>query len=136
MGWREWVALPDLGVDRIKVKVDTGARSSSLHAFDLEDFTRKGEGWVRFKVHPIQHSSRGTVEVEAAVLERRSVRSSSGHEAMRPVIATAVELGGERWTIELTLTRRDAMGFRMLLGRQAVRGRCLVDPGRSFLTEA
>lgn len=136
MGWREWVALPDLGVGRIKVKVDTGARSSSLHAFDLEHFDRDGEGWVRFKVHPVQRSSRETVEVEAAVIERRSVKSSSGHEALRPVIATDVELGGERWTIELTLTRRDAMGFRMLLGRQAVRGRCLVDPGGSFLAEA
>jgi hypothetical protein len=133
LGWREWLTLPDLGIDRIKAKVDTGARSSSLHAYDVRRFERKGTSWIRFKVHPIQDDSRTTVEAEAPLVEMRKVRSSSGVQTLRPVIHTQVELGGDRWEIELTLVRRDMMGFRMLLGRQAVRRRYLVDPGRSFL---
>lgn len=134
LGWREWVSLPDLGIDRVKAKVDTGARSSSLHAFDMRPFEDGGVPMLRFKVHPAQKDSRTTVECRARVLDRRDVRSSSGRSSLRWVIETEVELGGRRWPIELTLTRRDAMGFRMLLGRQAVRGRFVVDPGRSFLT--
>jgi len=134
LGWREWVALPELGVGAIKAKLDTGARTSSLHAFRLKRFTRDGEAMVRFEVHPVQRSTQGTRTVEALVVEERSVRSSSGQEERRPVIVTDLELGGERWPIELTLTRRDAMGFRMLLGRQALRKRAVVDPGRSFVT--
>lgn len=135
IGWREWIALPDLGIDRIKVKVDTGARSSSLHAYDIERFEEDGTPMVRFRVHPVQRDSRTTVRARAELLDRRSVRSSSGAETLRPVIRTHVLFRERRWPIELTLTRRDEMGFRMLLGRQAVRGRFLVDPGRSFLGE-
>lgn len=132
IGWREWIALPDLGVEAIKVKVDTGARSSSLHAFDVETFERDGEEWVRFQVHPIQRNDDVIVKTEARILEYRSVRSSSGKASMRPVIITRVRWMEKSWPIELTLARRDKMGFRMLLGRQAIRGTLLVDPGKSY----
>lgn len=122
-------------MDRIKVKVDTGARSSSLHAFEIERFRRKGTSMVRFAIHPIQRTTRGTVRAEAEVVDQRKVKTSSGVESLRWVIATEVELMGRRWPIEVTLTRRDTMGFRMLLGRQAIRGHFVVDPGRSFLGE-
>ncbi len=132
IGWREWVALPDLGIRRIKVKVDTGARSSALHAYDLHEFKRRSQKWIRFKVHPLQRNSRKVCTSEARVLEYRSVRSSSGRAAMRPVIITNLELLGLSWPVELTLANRDAMGFRMLLGREAVRRRFLVDSGKSY----
>ena len=133
VGWREWLALPELGIERIKAKVDTGARSSSLHAYDFRRFERKGVAMLRFKVHPLQDDSRTTVDAEAELVDMRKVRSSSGTQTLRPVIHTDVELAGVRWEIEVTLVRRDLMGFRMLLGRQAVRRRFLVDPGGSFL---
>ncbi len=117
----------------MKAKVDTGARSSSLHAFDLETIERCGATWVRFRVHPIQRDSRATVHSEALLRERRWVRNSGGKQQLRPVVVTTASLLGRRWPIELTLTNRDEMGFRMLLGRQAVRRRFVVDPGRSFL---
>jgi len=132
IGWREWIELPDLGIKMIKVKVDTGARSSSLHAFNQRIFERDGEKWVRFEVHPVQRKCDETVEVEAKVVEFRSVRSSSGRSAMRPVIIANVMLLGITWPVELTLARRDEMGFRMLLGRQAFRGRFLVNAGKSY----
>lgn len=133
VGWREWVSLPDLGVDRIKAKIDTGARTSSLHAFDLERYTVDGREMVRFEAHPLQRDTSLRIPVEAELVDRRSVRSSTGDETVRPVIETHVTLLGQRWPIELSLIRRDLMGFRMLLGRQAIRGRFVVDPGRSFL---
>jgi len=132
IGWREYVGLPGLGIKSIKVKVDSGARSSSLHAVDLRSFDRNGVQWVHFKVHPFQRSRGEVVEVEAEVLEFRSVRSSSGVARLRPVIVTDVELLGTVWPVELTLASRDNMGFRMLLGREAFRGRFLVDGGTSY----
>ena len=132
IGWREWVGLPDLGIKSIKVKVDTGARSSSLHAYDVEIFARDGVQWVRFKVHPVQRRTDLEVGAEARVLDFRSVRSSSGKASLRPVIVTRVELRGVTWPVELTLANRDEMGFRMLLGRQAFRHRFLVDGGKSY----
>ena len=132
LGWREWAALPELGVESIKAKLDTGARTSSLHAFDLEHFVEGGERKVRFEVHPRQRSARDAITVEAEVVDERWVKNSGGHRELRPVIETLVRLGTEEWPIELTLTRRDEMGFRMLLGRQALRGRVAVDSGRSF----
>ncbi|MFQ4135624.1 ATP-dependent zinc protease [Nodosilinea sp. PGN35] len=133
IGWREWVALPTLGVAAVKAKIDTGARSSTLHAFSVERFEQAGRAMVRFQAHPIQRNDDYTVTAEAALLEERMVRNSGGQAEMRPVIETLVQLGSAVWAIELTLTNRDEMGFRMLLGRQAVRRRYLVDPGRSFL---
>jgi hypothetical protein len=132
IGWREWVALPDFGVKAIKVKVDTGAKSSSLHAFGLQEFQRDGEPWVRFQIQPIQRKRNKTDIIEAKVLEYRHVRSSSGKATLRPVIVTNLELLGVTWTVELTLARRTKMGFRMLLGRDSFRGRFLVDAGKSY----
>ncbi|MBX3438127.1 MAG: ATP-dependent zinc protease [Planctomycetaceae bacterium] len=133
IGWREWCVLPDLGVPGVKAKIDTGARSSCLHAFDVETVRRRGQRFVRFKVHPLQRNDGYMIAAEAEVLEIRSIRSSNGEVTDRPVIVTHVELMGERWPIELTLANRDAMGFRMLLGREALRRRFLVEPGRSYL---
>lgn len=132
IGWREWVRIPDLGIKIIKAKVDTGARSSSLHAFGLREFERDGERWVRFNVHPVQRKSNPEIIAEAKILEFRSVRSSSGKANRRPVIVTNVELLGTTWPVELTLANRDEMGFRMLLGREAFRRRFLVDAGKSY----
>ena len=133
IGWREWIALPEWGVPYIKAKIDTGARTSALHAFDIETIEIDGEPWARFAIHPWQDSSSDVVMVEAPLLEQRQVRSSSGTSKERPVVLTTVELAGQRVPIEVTLTRRDEMGFRMLVGRQALRRRYVVDPGRSYL---
>jgi hypothetical protein len=132
IGWREWVGLPELGIDLIKAKVDTGARSSSLHAYDVHEFVRDDASFVRFKVHPVQRKTDTVVEATAKVLEYRSVRSSSGKASRRPVIVTRITLLGQTWPVELTLANRDEMGFRMLLGREAFRGRFLVDAGKSY----
>ena len=134
IGWREWLALPELGIRAVKAKIDTGARSSALHAFDIELFNRGGEPMVRFRVHPWQRSTDETVASEAPLVGERLVRNSGGIESLRPVIVKPVELLGRRWPIEVTLTSRDYMGFRMLLGREAVRRRFLIDPGRSYLS--
>ncbi len=132
-GWREWVSLPELGIPKIKAKLDTGARTSSLHAFDVDPFVRDGVEMVRFKVHPIQRDSRTVIVAEAPRVDTRKVRSSSGQETHRDVIRADIEMLGQRWPMEITLARRDTMGFRLLLGRQALKGRFLVDPGRSFV---
>ena len=132
IGWREWIGLPDLGIEAIKAKVDTGARSSSLHASQLQEFERDGVKWVQFQVYPEQRNRDRVVEIEARILDSRSVRSSSGKAEIRPVIVTNIELFGITWPVEITLTNRDQMGFRMLLGREAFRGRFLVDAGNSF----
>ncbi|MCA9152470.1 MAG: ATP-dependent zinc protease [Planctomycetales bacterium] len=132
IGWREWVALPQLGIKKIKAKVDTGACSSSLHAANIERFQRHDVDWVRFDILPVQRSTRHTVRIEMPVLEFRPVRSSTGHVTERPVILVEVELMGQRWPIEMTLASRHKMGFRMLLGREALRGRFLVDADGSF----
>lgn len=134
IGWREWVSLPSLGIDRIKAKVDTGARTSAIHAFELEVEERLDGTWVRFSVHPVQRTEAEIVRCEAPVADRRIVRDSGGHEEERCVIQIPVTLGGRTWPIEATLTSRDNMGFRMLLGRTAIRGQYLVDPGGSYLT--
>ena len=133
VGWREWVALPNLGVAAIKAKIDTGARTSALHAFDVQYLDRDDRPWVQFCLHPLQRSNAETAIVSAPVLEFRTIRSSTGHEQHRPVIRTPIRLGTFVWDAELTLTNRDAMGFRMLLGRQALRHRFWIDPSRSFL---
>ncbi|MEQ8764595.1 MAG: RimK/LysX family protein [Planctomycetota bacterium] len=134
IGWREWVALSELGVDGTKAKIDTGARSSALHAFELELTQRHGREYVRFQIHPIQRDAKTSIWAEARVHDKRRVKNSGGRIELRVVIRTPVRLMGEEFEIDLTLTRRDAMGFRMLLGREAVRGRFLINPGRSFLS--
>ncbi len=133
IGWREFVALPQLKVDRVKVKIDTGARSSAIHAFNIQELSQNGKRIIRFQVHPLQRDSHTIITTEAELLEYRKIRNSGGMAQFRPVIQTNIELGKQIWSIELSLTDRDVMGFRMLLGRQAVRERFLVDPGKSFL---
>lgn len=134
VGWREWVHMPLLGVRMVKAKVDTGARTSALHAENIRILRRGRRDTVAFTVYPQQRSRVHGVEAEAPLLELRWIRSSNGTQELRPVVQTAIDIGGNQWEIELTLTRRDLMGFRMLLGRQALRSHAMVDPSRSFLT--
>ena len=132
VGWREWVALPDLGVDRIKAKVDTGAKTSAIHAWDLEIDVVDGIETAHFSLHPVQRDDLIVITASAPVEGWREVRSSNGETERRPAIVTPVVLGEDRWDVELTLARRDEMGFRMLLGRSALRRRYVVDPARSY----
>ncbi|MGI8940058.1 MAG: ATP-dependent zinc protease family protein [Iamia sp.] len=136
IGWREWVTLPDLGVPAIKAKVDTGAATSSLHAWNVTDGPPgpDDQPTLQFVLHPVQRDASQQIEVVAPLAGWRKVRSSNGQVEERPVIATTIALGEHIVPIEVTLTHRDEMGFRMLLGRAALRRRFLVDPGRSFLT--
>jgi hypothetical protein len=133
VGWREWLRLPDLCETPIKVKVDSGARSSCLHAFNVEVNEENGQQVVHFDIHPIQNSTDKTVRVSSPLVEYRTIRSSSGHEELRPVIRTKARFGETDWPIEITLTNRDQMGFRMLLGRRAMAHRFIVDPAKSFV---
>lgn len=133
MGWREWMAFPDLGVPAIKAKIDTGAASSSLHAFSLRRFTDGDRDLVRFEIHPQQRSTAGAVMAECEVVDERTVRNPGGRTEVRPVIRTRVRWGTTVWETEINLTRRDEMGFRMLLGRRALQRRFVVDPGRSYV---
>ncbi len=132
IGWREWVTLSSLNVQPIKAKIDTGARTSAIHAYRIRPFDRDGDAWIEFFLHPTQGRKQPEVRCEAPVLEQRKVKSSTGHSELRYVIETQITLAGKALDIELTLTNRDQMGFRMLIGREAVRERFLVDPGRSF----
>jgi hypothetical protein len=133
IGWREWLALPELRIPAIKAKIDTGARTSALHAFFVEPFERDGMQMVRFGVHPLQKRLDLEIVCEAPVKDYRSVSDSGGHREMRYVIETEVVLGDRKKCIEMTLTNRDNMRFRMLLGRTAMAGMS-VSPDKSYLT--
>jgi hypothetical protein len=133
VGWREWVGLPGLGVEWLKAKIDTGAHTSSLHAFGIEEFERDGQPWVRFEIHPLQRSSRDAVLVELPVQDRRRVRSSNGVAQERFVVLLEIRLLDQVITAEVTLTRRDSMGHRMLIGRQALAQGFMVDSASSYL---
>ena len=133
IGWREWVALPDLGVKEIKAKVDTGADNSSLHAFNLERFEEDGRHMVRFEIHPHQRKRKPSVTCVAEIAGERMVKNSGGLAERRPVIRTRLVVAGEEFEALVNLTTRDEMTFRMLLGRRTVRRQFVVDPGRSYL---
>jgi hypothetical protein len=133
VGWREWVTLPELGLPWIKAKVDTGARTSCLHAFQLETFVKEEQQWIRFGIHPHQDDTQTEVYCEAKIIDEREVSDSGGHKEKRYVIVSQLMLGDEQWPIEITLTNRDTMRFRMLLGRTAMENRLHVNPSASFL---
>jgi hypothetical protein len=133
IGWREWVGLPQLGIEAIKVKVDSGAKTCALHATKIRYLDKHdGETWVSFMVVS-QTKPRHSMRVRAPLVEQRVVRSSMGHASLRPVIRTQISLGGETWPVQITLVNRDPMGFRMLIGRQALKGRFLIHPAKSFI---
>jgi hypothetical protein len=133
LGWREWLALPELGIGAIRAKIDTGARSSSLHVREQEVFARDGRTMVRFRIeHGIDDAL--SRQVEAEVVDQREVTDSGGRKELRVFIRTTLQLpGGQAWPIEINLTERHNMSFPMLLGRSAIRRRCWVNPGRSWL---
>jgi hypothetical protein len=132
-GWREWVSLPKLGITTIKAKIDTGARTSALHAFALRPFRDGTQDKICFDIHPLQYNTDLVITCTADIIDQRLVTDSGGHREMRYVIRTPLSLGGRLWPIEITLTERDSMQFRMLLGRRALRKRFIIDPSQSFI---
>ena len=133
VGCEEWCSFPGLGIPTIKARVDSGAKTSALHATNLKSFQKDGVDWVKFDINPIQNNAKTIIHCEAELVDQRIVKSSSGYREKRQVIKTHVEIGGKKWEVELTLTNRDSMGFRMLLGREAMSGRILVDPEKKYL---
>ncbi len=132
MGWREWLALTELGIPAVKAKIDTGARSSTLHAFKLDTYRDRGVERVRFSFHPLRKRDDVVLVCDTEVCDRRIVSDSGGHREQRVVIETPVRLGDHEWSIEITLTNRESMLFRMLLGRTALAGRFVVDCSQSY----
>lgn len=132
IGKEEWCGLPELGLPAVKARIDSGAKTSSLHAFNIHTFEEGGKKYVHFDIHPIQDNRKVIQNCRALVVDRRDIKSSSGEKERRHVIKTPVTLGEETWDIEVTLTNRDSMGYRMLIGREAMKGRSLIDPDASF----
>lgn len=135
VGWREWVELPDLGVPNIKAKIDSGARTSCLHTSDYQIFQKDGADWVSFTLHPIKNHQEIENRAEAPVCDYRTVRDSGGHEEKRPFIKTMLKIGDLNWPIEVSLSNRESMKFRMLLGRTTMSRRILIDCSKSYLTK-
>ncbi len=133
VGWREWLALPDLKIPGIKAKVDTGARTSALHTHDYEVFDKDGDKWVRFHLHPLKRRTSLELSCEAPVVDYRQVKDSGGHTEKRPIICTTAKIASFEWQIEVSLTNRESMKFRMLLGRTALSGLFVVDPQSSYI---
>lgn len=136
IGWREWAALPDLGVDRIKVKIDTGAKTSAIHAFNIRETEHDGVLYAEFVLHPEQRRAKPAVKCKAPIIDRRVIKSSNGIAQERLIIRTAFVLGDRNWPIDLSLTNRDEMDYRMLVGRDALRKNVIIRPGKSFLLGA
>ena len=132
IGCEEWVRLPQLNVPAIKARIDSGAKTSTLHAYNIQTYEDNGKTFVRFDVHPVQHSRRVSIRCNAELVDRRIIKSSTGDREKRYVIRTPITLGNETWDIEVTLTNRDTMGYRMLIGREAMKGRFMVDPEQHF----
>ena len=132
LGWREWITLPELNIDHIKAKIDTGARSSALHAFAIEPYRKAGQRWVMFAIHPQQKNTDIVIECHAPIKDRRIVSDSGGHKQRRYVIETPLLLGSAIISAEMTLTNRDSMLFRMLIGRTSLNDRFLIDPSASY----
>lgn len=135
VGWREWVALPELGIPSIKAKIDSGARTSCLHTAEYEIFDKDGKDWVRFTIHPIKRHNEVEAHAEAPVADYRIVRDSGGHEEKRPFIRTTLKVGKTEWPIEVSLSNRENMKFRMLLGRTGMARRIVIDCSKSYLTK-
>jgi len=133
LGSEEWFSFPDLGIPTIKARVDSGAKTSALHAINIAPFIKDGTNWVKFDINPIQNDLKTIIHCEAPLVDKRIIKSSSGYREQRYVIQTTLDIGTTSWSIEMTLTNRDSMGFRMLLGREAMSGRILVDPEQLFL---
>ncbi|MDB4773654.1 ATP-dependent zinc protease, partial [Flavobacteriaceae bacterium] len=132
VGSEEWCGLPQLNIPAIKARVDSGAKTSALHAVNIIPFKKDGDPWVRYEVHPLQNDGKTSIHCESPVIDKRKVKSSSGLSELRYVIKSIISIAESTWEIDLTLTNRDSMGYRMLLGRQAMAGKMLVDPEASF----
>jgi len=132
IGSEEWCQLPELGIPAVKVRVDSGAKTSAIHAFNIQAFRKNNTSWVSFEVHPLQNNRQTAVRCEAEVVDKRDVKSSSGISEKRFIIRSKLKLGDGEWQIELSLSNRDSMGYRMLLGREAMKGKVLVDPSEIF----
>ncbi len=132
IGWREWCALPNLNIPAIKVKIDTGARTSALHAFNIHATQRKGKKYVNFSVFPLQGNNKTIIHCEAPVVDERSIMSSNGHREHRYIITTEIKIAQQLWSIELSLSNRDPLKFRMLLGREALKNLAIIDPNRDY----
>lgn len=133
LGSEEWCSFPELGIPAIKARVDSGAKTSALHAINIAPFIKEGQNWVKFDINPIQNNVKTIIHCEAPLVDKRIVKSSSGFREQRYVIQSVLDINDCKWVIEMTLTNRDSMGFRMLLGREAMSGRVLVDPEQQYL---